>query len=802
MPVMRLLMLYLALCCLVVSSVQSQDDPPQVRIGVLFDGPGELNGNVLTTVRDEIGQLLSDEYAVLFPDAATITADWSVASIDHALDVLLDDPAVDLVITLGAIGTYQVSHRGALPKPVIGPFAIDIDWQALPFSGPGSGVTNLNYLVSLPDFRRGLASLERIHRSHVVAVLIFQPYYDAFPIKQQHVELTEREYDCNLIHIPVGYSAVSAMDVLPDSAEAAYVTPLVFGWNPNEIAALADSLIARGLPSFSYIGRNEVELGILAGLGPRTDWTRLARRVALNVQRILEGENPGDLPVDFSLESQLVINMQTAREIGIYPNWDVMTEAELISERSMDDVRRVTLMGAVRDALRVNLDLLADESGLSSGSEDINASRAGLLPQAEASAAYRLIDKDRAGGIAGVPEGELLGSLQFSQLLFSDRAWAGVTIEKKLQAQREYAHDALRLDVILSTAVAYVDVLRAQTVEQIRKNNLQLSRENLELAHLRERIGQSGPGEGYRWESQIATNRQDVVQASANRNVAEIQLNRLLRKPAEDRFQVADQDVKESVMLIDDPRLKPYTDDKWSFAVFRSFMTEIGLELAPETKQLTALIEAQERLRSSARRSFFLPSLGASASFDYVLSRHGEGSGEESVLTDLLPPGTSLPAKDDLSWSIGVKASLPLFQGGRRFAEVNKAGFEIQRLSYEQAALRDRIEQNIRSALHRYGAAYATVGFSRAAAEAAARNLELVTDAYSRGRANILDLLDAQNASLVADLVAANAGYDHIVSYLQVQRAIGRFDFFLDERERSELFQRMARFFEAARADR
>ena len=77
-----------------------------------------------------------------------------------------------------------------------------------------------------------------------------------------------------------------------------------------------------------------------------------------------------------------------------------------------------------------------------------------------------------------------------------------------------------------------------------------------------------------------------------------------------------------------------------------------------------------------------------------------------------------------------------------------------------------------------------------------------MTDAYSRGRANILDLLDAQNASLVADLMAANAGYDHIVSYLQVQRAIGRFDFFLDESQRSELFQRMARFFDAARAER
>lgn len=801
MTLMRRLLLCLVLPGLIGSNLSAQETENSLQIGVVFDGPGLLNQDILATIQTEVSSLLGDEFTAEFNARHTLTGDWSVASVEAALDTLLDSEEVDLVLTLGAIGTYRVARRGELDKPVIAPFAIDIDWQDLPFEGPGTGVANLNYLVSLPDFRRGMESLRRIYEYDHVAVLIFQPYFDAFPINEDHVRFEEREFDCIMQHLAVGFSAASATAVISDSVDAVYVMPLVFGWQPSEIAKLADSLIARDLPSFSYIGRNEVELGILAGLGPKTDWTRLARRVALNIQRILFGEKPKDLPVDFSLSSQLVINMATAREIGVYPNWDVMTEAELFNERRARADRQVSILSAVSDALKVNLDLQASERGVAAGEAAVGIARSPLLPQASVSASYRLIDKDRAGGLLGTPEGLLLGSGTLTQVLFSDEAWAGLSIEKKLQAQREFEHEAFRLGIMLAAATAYIDVLRAQTLEEIQKNNLQLSKENLELARLRERIGQSGPGEVYRWESQIATNRQAVVNASASRNLAEIQLNRLLNRPAEEPFMAVEHDLESDLLLVNDPRMERYRDDKWSFAVLRGFLTELGIELAPELKQFDALIAAQERARSTARRSFFLPTFGATASFDYMLSEHGAGSGNDNPLADVLPPGTEFEMPDDLNWSVGVQATLPLFEGGRRFSEVSRASREVQRLLFERDALRDRIEQNIRSRLHQFGAAYATVGFSRSAAEAAAKNLELVTDAYSRGRADILDLLDAQNAALVADLVAANAEYDYLVSYLQVQRAIGRFDFFLDQSERDAFFARMTAYFEAARVN-
>lgn len=84
-------------------------------------------------------------------------------------------------------------------------------------------------------------------------------------------------------------------------------------------------------------------MGILAGLGLDFDLTKLARRTALNIQRILLGEAAADPPVAFTRRRRLTINMRTARAIGVYPTWALMTEAELLQEERADVERKVSL---------------------------------------------------------------------------------------------------------------------------------------------------------------------------------------------------------------------------------------------------------------------------------------------------------------------------------------------------------------------------------------------------------------------------------------------------------------------------
>ena len=83
------------------------------------------------------------------------------------------------------------------------------------------------------------------------------------------------------------------------------------------------------------------------------------------------------------------------------------------------------------------------------------------------------------------------------------------------------------------------------------------------------------------------------------------------------------------------------------------------------------------------------------------------------------------------------------------------------------------------------------------AADAAKRNLVLLTDSYPRGIKSIIDLIDAQNQSLVADQQAANAVYDFLIDLMSVQRSVGKFFFFAEEEDRQAFMDRLDQFMQS-----
>ena len=81
--------------------------------------------------------------------------------------------------------------------------------------------------------------------------------------------------------------------------------------NAGRVAELA---LAHQLPVFST-GRPLTEAGTLASYA--ADGTVVARRAASYVQRILKGAKPGDLPVEQPTKFELVINLKTAKALGL-----------------------------------------------------------------------------------------------------------------------------------------------------------------------------------------------------------------------------------------------------------------------------------------------------------------------------------------------------------------------------------------------------------------------------------------------------------------------------------------------------
>ncbi len=768
-----------------------------VNIGIVFDGPWSGQMDLLSGIKQEIGDLTRGEFSIRYPSSATLTGEWDLDSIDENLNTLFANDSVDIIITLGFISSQYVCHLGPLPKPVIAPLIMDSGFQELPFETGSSGVKNLNYINAPSTFERDIKIFQEIIPFKYLAILINQSFVDMYPEELEEARDIFTKHGIEAKFVGIGKTVGKKITALSPYTQAVYVLPLA-QLPDSEYEILTDELIKRRLPSFSYEGSVRVRQGCLVGLNKDDIVTRLSRRIALNVQRIILGDKPENIPVAISFDQQLTFNMTTGNAIDIYPSWAVMTEAQIIKTEEDTEERVLNLMKTVQEALDVNLDLLAKERYVTAGKENISLARANLLPQIDVSATGLQIDKDRAKNSMGQQaERTITGSVTATQVLFSEPAWANLSIQKDLQKSREKEYEQFKLDIVQGSATAYLNVLQAKAYERIQQENLKLTRRNLELARVREMVGSAGPAEVYRWESQIASNRNAVISANAQRNLAEIELNRILHRPAEDGFGTLEVDINDPILVSSHEELGKYIENKQAFRIFRSFMAEEALLNSPEIAMLDAAIAANERLLKSNMNKFFLPTVAVQAEYDNVFDRSGEGTDGSIDLSALLGRdfSISLAEPQDTQWSVALNASLPLFSGGARFAERRQTWEELHQLRLQRDAAAEKIEQRTRSSLHLLGASYASIKQAGLAAEAARKSLDVVQDSYSQGLVSIVELLDAQNAALVTDQAASTAVYDFFIKLMETERSFGNFYFLMDTKERDELIKKANKYF-------
>ncbi|MGD2063805.1 MAG: TolC family protein, partial [Nitrospirota bacterium] len=681
---------------------------------------------------------------------------------------------------MGVVACNELAHRRGLPKPVIAPIVIDPELQGLPVVDGASGVHNLNYLASFKSFRRDVHLFHDIVPFRRLAVLTDGMILETVPALAGLAKTVADELGIAIHPVVAADSAADVLAGLPEDTDAVMVTPLV-RMGQGEFAALVAGLIDRRLPSFSLLGREEVEAGLMASAAPRSDFQRLARRIALNLQRILLGEDAATLPVAMTTGERLSINLATARAVGVSLGWRLSTEADLVGEEPLAAGRLLSLSAVIRDAIAANLDVAAQGRAVAAGAEEVRQARARLLPQLDLTAGISQIDEDRANPISRA-ERETAASLTIEQLLYSDGAWANLEIQGELQRARRQELRALELDIARAATVAYLNVLRAKTGERIQRDNLKTTRSNLDLARIRQAIGTAGPADVYRWESELGTRRREVLAAEAQRSRAELALNRLLHRPLEEVFGTQDATVDDPSLLSSDPRMLDHVKTRAGFSIFRDFLVTEGLRNSPELTRIDAAIAAQRRVVTAARRAYWVPTVGLQGSATETVDRSGTGAAGH--------------VGNDTDWQVGVNLSLPLFQGGARGAELSRAREELAQLELQRQALAERVATGVRTALFATGASYPAIELSRQSATAAHKNLELVTDAYARGVLSILDLLDAQNASLVADQLAATAVYDFLIDMLDAERAAGAFSLLMTPEEREAWLQRLATYFE------
>lgn len=754
-----------------------------VTIGIVTDGPIEHISWSPELFKKELLVLTQTDFEVRFPETKQLDGGWSGERIAAALKQLQEDSEVDMVLALGYVSSAIAALSGPLHKPTFAPFVIDAALQGLPRKNNTSGVRNLNYLSGEANFVRDLRVFKSVAECKKVAVLIDAASYTAQPDLIRRAREVTVSASVELLFIQQKTRNEDLAAQLPPGIDCVVVTELA-RLDRTAMERLIAALIEKKLPSYSLHDSRLVEQGLLMAEASVTDWRRLARRNALNMHAVIHGEPTERQPVSFKSKRRLTINMATARAIGIFPSFDILHEASLIHAESEPQGRPLSLAAVAIEAVAANLDLRAAALGLEAGQTDVEEAHAGLLPQLNASVDYRQLDSDGAAVISGaVAEQSTTAAITLSQLIYSDSIRANVDIQHYLQDNRRALKRELELDIVLEATTAYLDALKAQTFVHIRREDMKLSRTNLELARDRQRIGVASPAEVYRWETELATSRQELLDAQAQLQQAHDALNRLLHRPFKEPFIAEPATLDDPRLIVSRKELFEYVINERAFELMGDFMIKEGVMASPELMGLEALLAATKRELKTNRRAYWSPTVTLQGEIANVID-------ENRV--------AGLAAEGDNDWSVGLRFSLPLFEGGARRARLSGSQLALDQQRSQRDASRERIEQRIRATLHRIKASYPSIQLSKDAANAASKNLDLVTDAYSRGAVSILDLLDAQNAALVAEESSTNAVFDFLIDLMNLQRSAGGFDFFLDEQGLDSWLKRLQRYISSA----
>jgi outer membrane protein TolC/ABC-type uncharacterized transport system substrate-binding protein len=770
------------------STAAAQDAAPRpaqanpVRVAVVTDGPTGRQIFPPDVIEREARNVLGADYPLVLPPNKQFAGDWTRGGVNTALDRALNDREVDVVITLGLLASHEVAHRATLPKPAIAALVIDPVLQGFPLKQGTSGRHNLAYVA---DFQSVGNEVDLFHKvvgfKHLTA-LVDEALLNAMPELATKADELARAMNVRITVVRTRTDVGAALAAIPADSDAVYVTGLL-SFRDEDIRELARGLAARRLPSFSVLGRSELAEGLLMTTGGADrDKERLARRVVLMIQRIAEREDPAAFEVSFPTEQRLIINMQTARQIGFSPKWEYLTDAEQLFGETPGNQPTLTLLDAMRAALEHNPSLEASRARLASSGDDIGIARSNLLPSLDISAARTQIDRDRASPLIQ-PEAATSASLELQQVIYSENAWAGYTISKHLYQAQQQGQRQDMLDTLEDAASAYLNLLRAKSVEAVRRSNVENTRKNLETSRVRETVGLAERSDYLRWVAQLARDKQALLSAESTRRQAEADLVRIIHRSSSQPFTTVESGLDDPLALVSSPRTQAFLDSPAKWEVFMAYAVNAALQNSPEIGQAAALTASRQRALTAARRAYFIPDIALVSNGSKFVGKSGAGS--ESI------PG----GPNDEAWSVTVQATLPLVTGRRRAAEVSQARHNLQEIEAERAAATDGVEARARVALHRTASSYPSIDLSKQAAAAANENLRMVTDAYARGVVSVTDLIDAQDAALSADLAAADAKYTFLIDFVAVLRAMSEFEILLDPGSREAWYRRVDDYF-------
>ena len=307
--------------------VEAQQQPPKVpKIGWLDVRPDDSRMAFELFKRDlrALGYVEGKSVAFEYRNAGNNLERLPALADDLVrlgVSIILAVPAPSAIAAKNATRTIPIVFVGGFDPVSVG--LVDS------LARPGGNITGFTSIIPLLAGKRLELLKEAVLRLSRVAAL-WDPQNAGSAQQWRESQLPARELGLQLHSVEVSSAekfAAAFKDAADANSDAMILMESQFFYSKQNQKQLAGLAAKSRLPAI-YSRADFVESGGLMSYG--ADQSEPSRRVASMVDKILQGRKPADLPVEQPTKFELVINLKTAKQIGLIIPPNVLARADRV----------------------------------------------------------------------------------------------------------------------------------------------------------------------------------------------------------------------------------------------------------------------------------------------------------------------------------------------------------------------------------------------------------------------------------------------------------------------------------------
>ncbi len=773
---------YIVFCFLCFSSMfMIHAQKHYYNVGILLDNRTEDMEPLLKTMQEQIIAVVGEDANIIFSERNILVNNYSLEKAEQNYNTLVSDNT-DIILAFGVINNEIVSKQTTHIKPTILFGAVNKDLSTIDFSKTTSGIENFTYLVESESYQEDFTKFKELTNFKKLGILVENHLVEVLPLKETFDE-EFKTLDAEYTLIPFE----TVLDIIPklNDVDAVYLASGFF-LKDSDVDVLAQAFIDRKLPSFTTNGIKQVKQGLMATNQSEDNFNQFIRRIALSVEGYINGMALSDMPVFIDYSERLTMNFNTAELVGVPIKYSLINTTDFVGEfKNAISEKQYNLIEVINTVLNQNLSLQSFQKDVELSTQDIKSAKSNYLPSLTATANGTYTDPNVAEISNGQnPEFQTAGNITLQQTVFSEAANASIAIQKSLQKAQQENFNTEQLNTVFDASNAYFNALILKANLQIQIRNLDLTRRNLQIAEQNFEAGESGKSDLLRFRSQMAQNTQVMVEAINQLEQSFIVLNQLLNNPLNTEIDIEDVQLnKDFLQNYNYNNFIDILDDPTSREPFIEFLIHESKANAPELKALNYNLDATNRsikLNGSGR---FLPTIALQGQYNRIFDRSGIGS--------LAPQGFTL--LDD-NYNMALNVSIPILNSNQTNINRQTAIIQKDQLTVNKENTELAIAANIRNAVLNVINQISNIELSNVSKDTAEEALELTQASYSSGAVNIVQLIDAQNNYLNAQITSVSAVYNYLINALQLERFLGHYFLLNSKTENDKFSQRFIEF--------